>query len=160
MYQSTQPQQWSDEVRPTQPPIQGEFHLDTVPGTLGVTQTIPSTQSIPSTQPLQMHHTLPNEVVTSPITSDETYYGSLKSMLLRNVGHYVVVTFLVGTQNPVSWEGYLHSVGNDYLVIYQPDKGRYISGDYYALKFVEFYDKQQGAVSNIGYRRRDGQQMW
>ncbi|WP_409969497.1 hypothetical protein RFF05_06175 [Bengtsoniella intestinalis] len=158
MYQSMQPtQHWSAEVRSSThlAPVQGEFELDTIPGTMGATQA-----TIPATQPPQMHHNLPSEVVTSPITADETYTGSLKAMLLKNVGHYVVVTFLVGTQNPVSWEGYLHSVGNDYLVIYQPDKGRYVSGDYYALKFVEFYDKQQTASGNVGYRRRDGQQMW
>ena len=71
-----------------------------------------------------------------------------------------MATFLVGTQNPISWEGILHSVGNNYLVIFQPDQGRYITGDLYALKFVEFSDSAPGVVPPCtGYRRRDGQQI-
>ena len=104
---------------------------------------------------------LPSEVITDPISVEEAYRGSLKAMLLRYVGNYVVATFLVGTQNPISWEGILHSIGNNYLVIFQPDQGRYITGDLYALKFVEFSDSAPGVVSPCtGYRRRDGHQGW
>ena len=87
--------------------------------------------------------------------------GTMKALLAKNIGSYVVATFLLGMQEPVSWEGFLHSVGNDYLVIYQPDKGRYITGDLYSLKFIEFHDATQGTVpASAGYRRRDGQRIW
>ena len=93
--------------------------------------------------------------------------GSLKALLARNLGYYIVASFLMGTQQAIQWEGILASVGNDYLVIYQPDQGRYVSGDIYALKFVEFHEGQNGpAGSNstgyscVGYRRRDGYQGW
>ena len=42
----------------------------------------------------------------------------------------------------VTWQGILHTVGSDYLVIYQPDYERYISCDFYALKFVQFHNTQ------------------
>ena len=69
--------------------------------------------------------------------------GSWKALLSRYEGSYVVATFLVGTQNTVSWEGILFDVGNDYLTIYQEARDRYIVSDYYSLKFIEFYDIQR-----------------
>lgn len=86
---------------------------------------------------------LPAEVIESPTTSQEAYLGSLKAMLSRYVGSYIVATFLVGTQNTVSWEGILFDVGNDYLTIYQEARDRYIVSDYYSLKFIEFYDVER-----------------
>lgn len=86
---------------------------------------------------------LPAEVIESPTTSQEAYLGSLKAMLFRYVGSYIVATFLVGTQNTVSWEGILFDVGNDYLTIYQEARDRYIVSDYYSLKFIEFYDVER-----------------
>ena len=83
---------------------------------------------------------LPSEVITDPISVEEAYRGSLKAMLLRYVGNYVVATFLVGTQNTVAWEGILYDVGNDYVTIYQEGRDRYIVSDVYSLKFIEFYD--------------------
>lgn len=103
---------------------------------------------------------LSQDAVENPVNTQEAYRGSLKSLLAKNVGHYVVATFLIGTQSPVSWEGFLHSVGNDYLVIFQPDQGRYITGDFYALKFVEFHDTAGVVPACAGYRRRDGQHIW
>ena len=86
---------------------------------------------------------LPAEVIESPTTTQEAYLGSLKAMLSRYVGSYIVATFLVGTQSTVSWEGTLFDVGNDYLTIYQEPRDRYIVSDYYSLKFIEFYDTER-----------------
>lgn len=91
---------------------------------------------------LQMQNNLPSEVIEAPTTVGEAYLGSLKAMLAKNVGNYIVATFLVGTQNMVSWEGILYDVGNDYLTIYQENRDRYIVSDYYSLKFMEFYDEE------------------
>lgn len=75
-----------------------------------------------------------------PPSSEVAYQASLRSLLDRNIGYFVVATFLVGANQPVTWQGILHSVGSDYLVIYQPDYERYISGDLYSLKFVQFHN--------------------
>ena len=90
-----------------------------------------------------MGNDLPVEVITAPTSTQEAYLGSWKALLSRYEGSYVVATFLVGTQNTVSWEGILFDVGNDYLTIYQEARDRYIVSDYYSLKFVEFYDIQR-----------------
>lgn len=76
----------------------------------------------------------------TPSGADDAYHASLRSLLDRNVGYFVVATFLVGPDRPVTWRGILHTVGSDYVVLYQPDYERYISGDLYALKFVQFYN--------------------
>ena len=83
--------------------------------------------------------------------------SSVRGLLARNLGYYVVASFLMGTQQAIQWEGILASVGNDYLVIYQPDQNRFVSGDIYALKFVEFHEDQSTCA---GYRRRDAFQGW
>ena len=83
--------------------------------------------------------------------------SSIRGLLARNLGYYVVASFLMGTQQAIQWEGILASVGNDYLVIYQPDQNRFVSGDIYSLKFVEFHENQSAGA---GYRRRDAFQGW
>ena len=75
-----------------------------------------------------------------PADSETAYQASLRSLLNRNIGYFVVATFQVGPNQPVTWQGILHSVGSDYLVLYQPDYERYISGDLYSLKFVQFHN--------------------
>lgn len=75
-----------------------------------------------------------------PESAEEVYQSSLRSLLDRNIGYFVVATFQVGQNQPVIWQGILHSVGNDYIVLYQPDYERYISGDLYSLKFVQFHN--------------------
>ena len=89
---------------------------------------------------MDLRNHLPSEVITDPVSVEEAYRGSLKAMLLRYVGNYVVATFLVGTQNTVAWEGILYDVGNNYVTIYQEGRDRYIVSDIYSLKFIEFYD--------------------
>ncbi len=123
----------------------------------------PSAHLTPPAAPtgqLQMSSNLSQQAIQAPINREEVFQGSLKGLLAQNLGHYVVLTYLIGTQNPVSWEGILHSVGNDYLVIFQPDQQRYISGDFYSLKFVEFLDSSNGVPVDTGYHPRDGHPMW
>lgn len=75
-----------------------------------------------------------------PGSADEAYQASLRSLLNRNVGYFVIATFQTGPAQAVTWQGILHSVGSDYVVLYQPDYERYISGDLYSLKFVQFHN--------------------
>lgn len=75
-----------------------------------------------------------------PVNANEAYQASLRSLLDRNVGYFVVATFQLGPQQAITWQGILHSVGSDYIVLYQPDYERYISGDLYSLKFVQFHN--------------------
>ena len=97
---------------------------------------------------LEMQNTVPSEVITSPTTVNEAYIGSLKAMLIRTKGNYIVATFLIGVQNTVSWEGILYDVGNDYVTIYQEPRDRYIVCDIYSLKYMEFYDIRRRELCN------------
>ena len=97
------------------------------------------------------------ETVETPTGTRDVTNSSIRSLLARNLGYYIVASFLMGTQQAIQWEGILASVGNDYLVIYQPDQNRFVSGDIYALKFVEFHEDQSACA---GYRRRDAFQGW
>lgn len=120
------------------------------------------TPALPGTvQPkqLEMHSGLDLDALDGPFTNADLAKASLKGLLMRNLGFYIVAGFLVGTQSPVSWEGILYSVGNDYIVIYQPDVDRYITGDLYSLKFVEFHNTQS-STPWAGYRRREGHNSW
>lgn len=91
-------------------------------------------------QSQRMKNPVDMETTHNPSNNSEAYQASLRSLLARNVGFFVVVTFLTGTQRMVTWQGILHTVGSDYIVIYQPDYERYISCDFYAIKFVQFHN--------------------
>ncbi len=91
-------------------------------------------------QSQRMKNPVDMETTHNPTNSSDAYQASLRSLLARNVGFFIVATFLTGTQRMVTWQGILHTVGSDYLVIYQPDYERYISCDFYALKFVQFHN--------------------
>ena len=97
------------------------------------------------------------ETVETPTGTRDVTNSSIRGLLARNLGYSIVASFLMGTQQAIQWEGILASVGNDYLVIYQPDQNRFVSGDIYALKFVEFHEDQSACA---GYRRRDAFQGW
>lgn len=71
-------------------------------------------------------------------TVDQMVYNSWKGMLARNLGRRVIVSFLVGTRNTVVAAGTLQEVGNDYITLYHPARGSYLTADLYAIKFVEF----------------------
>lgn len=97
--------------------------------------------------PDMIHGLSPSEI-GNPQTNQEAYLGSMKATLERNIGNFIVATFLIGTQGTVSWEGILYSVGNDYITIYQVARDRYIVCDLYSLKYTEFYDTRRRALCN------------
>ena len=97
----------------------------------------------PADPQLDMQNGLPDTAVTMPSNVQEAYMGTLKATLRQNKGAYMVGTFLVGTQNTVSFEGILYEVGNDYVTIYQPGRDRYIVCDIYSLRYMEFYDTRR-----------------
>ena len=121
---------WAGEIRPLPYPSQGGSML-------------PSTVEDPH---LNMSHGQSDQVIQVPQNQDEVYMGSLKAMLSNNVGNHIMASFLVGNQNMVSWEGILFDVGNNYVTIYQPTKGKYVVADLYALKFMEFFEPNPQAT--------------
>jgi len=114
---------------PAQTPIQG-MNGSEMPG--GVSSAEAQSQRMKNPVNMAATH-MPNG-------AEEAYQASLRSLLSRNIGYFIVATFQVGQNQPVVWQGILHSVGSDYIVLYQPDYERYISGDLYSLKFVQFHN--------------------
>lgn len=99
-----------------------------------------------STGVLDLRNHVSNDVIEAPTTVTEAYLGSMRGMLARNKGNFVVATFLIGTQGTTTWEGILYEVGNDYLIIQQSGRERYIACDMYSLKYIEFYDTQRKEI--------------
>lgn len=98
-------------------------------------------QGSSGTLDLETHQ--PIEVIEAPASMNEAFLGSMKAMLLKNRGSFVTATFLIGTQGTTTWEGILHDVGNDHIIIFQPGRQRYIACDIYSLKYIEFYDTRE-----------------
>ncbi len=109
-----------------------------LPGMNGGARTGGVTSALAQSQ--RMKNPVDMEATHMPATNAEAYQASLRSLLDRNIGYFVVATFLVGTQQSVTWQGILHTVGSDYIVLYQPDYERYISCDFYSIKFVQFHN--------------------
>ena len=145
--QGTASPDWSREIRYPDIPVR-QVAVATVPvGTNSNHVTYQdirgdSLNSLRHQGTLDMQNPLSQEAMESPMSSSEVYQGSLRNLLARNLGYYVVAIFQVGTQSTVSVPGILFSIGNDYIVIYQPEEDRYVMGDLYALKFVEFHESQ------------------
>ena len=100
--------------------------------------TAASTQGLSGANHLNMRHGLSSDVIGSPISVEEAFEGSMRGMLSREIGAYIAATFLMGNGELVRWEGRLYEVGNNYIVIYQQEVGRYVRGDSNSLRFVEF----------------------
>ena len=65
--------------------------------------------------------------------------GSMQQILQDNIGNYVSVEFLIGTQNIVTRQGILYSVGTGFLVLYDDIQQVYEVCDVFSVKFVTFY---------------------
>ena len=78
--------------------------------------------------------------------SSKNYDGSMQQLLYNNLGVYVIIDFLIGTNNIVTREGILHSVGLSYLVLYDEKNDQYTVCDLYAVKFITYIDPQKRAV--------------
>lgn len=130
---------WSQEITPARPAVSGVVQTQR-----------PAAGTAPAAAgpELNIRHDLPAEVIEAPTTMAEAQAGSWKAMLGRNLGNFVVATFLLGTQGTTVWEGVLYDVGNDYLVIYQAGRDRYIVCDIYSLKYIEFYDTNRRQMCN------------
>ena len=142
---------WSREISGAAP-VGEENTADTEPADPAVSQPPAAklddwlhcgTQGSGGNTTLDLRSNVSRDVIEAPTTVAEAQAGSLKAVLGRNLGNFVVATLLIGTQGTTSWEGVLYDVGNDYLVIYQTGRDRYIICDIYSLKYIEFYDNRR-----------------
>ena len=84
----------------------------------------------------------PNEPpmeVGNPQTTQEAYLGSFQAALQNNLGYFVVIEFLIGTNGLTEKEGILFAVGNNFVTLYEQETDRYIVCDLFSVKFVTFF---------------------
>ena len=91
-------------------------------------------------QGLNMSISESTQDIENPQNNEEVYLGSFSSVLRENMGAYVVIEFLIGTQNLISKEGLLYNVGNNFVTIYNDVNNYYTVCDFYSIKFVNFFD--------------------
>lgn len=81
-------------------------------------------------------------IITPPQQDFDTpaMEGSMQQFLADNIGQYVVVEFLIGTNNIVRKEGVLTAVGVSWLLLYDESSGTSVVCDMYSVKFVTYFD--------------------
>lgn len=69
----------------------------------------------------------------------EAMQGSMQQVLSENLGEYVVVDFLIGTQSMQQKQGILYAVGTSFVTLYEEQTQTFVVCDMFAIKFVTFY---------------------
>lgn len=75
--------------------------------------------------------------------------GSIQYIMAKNVGEYVVVEFLVGTQEIMRKQGILFYVGTSFITLYDDLLNNFIVCDVFSIKFVYFYFPGQRPDFNV-----------
>lgn len=74
-----------------------------------------------------------------PDFDTEEMIGSMQRILAQNVGNYVVVEFLIGTERLMRKQGILYFVGRSFVTLYDDLSRNFIVCDIFSIKFVYFY---------------------
>lgn len=74
-----------------------------------------------------------------PTFDNEEMIGSIQRMLSENIGEYVVISFLIGTQEIVRKQGILYFVGRSFVTLFDDQAKNFIVCDIFSVKFVYFY---------------------
>ena len=108
----------------------------------------PSRQAANETQPLRSSDQVRVETnsggqfqspTVQPTFDSEEMRGSMQQILAENVGEYVVIEFLIGTERLMRKQGLLYFVGRSYVTLYDDTVRNYIVCDLFSIKFVYFY---------------------
>lgn len=76
----------------------------------------------------------------TPVNFDtEEMRGSMQLILSENIGEYVVIEFLIGTEMIMRKQGLLYFVGTSYVTLYDDMFNNFIVCDIFSIKFVYFY---------------------
>lgn len=89
-------------------------------------------------------------VTPPPIDFDtEEMRGSIQYILSKNIGEYVLVEFLIGTQEITRKQGILFYVGTSFITLYDDERNNFIVCDVFSVKFVYFYLPGQRPDFNV-----------
>lgn len=75
--------------------------------------------------------------------------GSMQKILADNIGEYVVIEFLIGTDRINRKQGILYFVGTSFVTLYDDVHSNYIVCDIFSIKFVYFYYPGQRPSRNF-----------
>lgn len=89
-----------------------------------------------------------------PSFDSEEMRGSMQAILSQNIGTYVVVEFLIGTQEIIRKQGMLYFVGRSFVTLYDEADNNFIVCDIFSVKFVYFY--MPGDRPRFNYNRLPG----
>ena len=93
----------------------------------------------------------PPEFTTPPQMdfNSEEMRGSMQKILSENIGEYVLIEFLIGTEMIMRKQGLLYFVGTSYVTLYDDTFNNFIICDIFSIKFVYFYYPGQRPPRNF-----------
>lgn len=92
----------------------------------------------------------PDFTTPPPVDFDtEEMRGSIQLILSDNIGEYVVIEFLIGTDRIMRKQGILYFVGTSYVTLYDDMANNFIVCDIFSIKFVYFYFPGQRPNQNF-----------
>lgn len=89
-----------------------------------------------------MQNTVEQEIsvpAAEDFNDNPAFQGSIQQFLSENIGNFVVIDFLIGTQAMTTRQGILYSVGASYVVLFEELSKTFILCDIFSIKFVTFY---------------------
>ncbi len=143
-YQETTDQNWIGATSPETGGrnIPGYFYDEPLSMNQGATNSFPQNPSVPPNPSPQESP----EAVGNPQNNQEVYGGSFQAALQNNLGYFVVIEFLIGTNGLTEKEGILYAVGNNFVTLYEQETDRYIVCDLFSIKFVTFFRQSPSYV--------------
>ena len=98
--------------------------------------------TLPENTSIAMRTTNGNAGINTPPEENfntQAMQGSLQQFLADNLGQYVLVEFLIGTQNIEHKAGILYAVGRSVLTLFEEQSQTFVVCDMFSVKFVTFF---------------------
>lgn len=83
--------------------------------------------------------TINGNAPTNEMDIIEDMRGTMQALLAKNIGEFVVIEFLIGTERIMRKQGVLYEVGRTYVILYDEEFDNYIVCDIFSVKFIYFY---------------------
>lgn len=99
-------------------------------------------RSYPEAQNAALNPSMGNGSINTPPVQDfdtPAMQGSMQQFLADNLGTYVVIEFLIGTQAVTRKSGVLYAVGTSVVTLYEEISQTFVTCDIFSIKFVTFY---------------------
>lgn len=118
---------------PSQPNV-GPSPMPYTPGTMPTPPYTPGTTPTPAPD-----YTTPPDFEYEPGAPVETDVSYTQGYLRTQIGRYVKIEFLIGTNMLIDREGTLMDVGISYVIIREPETDDLVLCDIYSIKFVKIF---------------------